>query len=114
MTERSRQAYLSIAGVMLAIGGAGVALGLVDGAFSLGLFRGSPVLTAVFVLAIGAALRWTALSAEVRQDDAPTAGDEVRGDHAADDATEDATEDASGAASGDDDDVGGHDPPPRA
>lgn len=63
MTERSRQAYLSIAGVLLAVGGTGLAIGLVDGAFSLGLFRGSPVLTSVFVLAIGAALRWTALSA---------------------------------------------------
>ena len=78
MTERSRRAYLSIAGVMLAIGGAGLVLGLVDGAFSLGLFRGSPVLTAVFVLAIGAALRWTALGAEVRQDDVPP--DDGRGD----------------------------------
>jgi len=83
VTERSRQAYLSIAGVMLAIGGAGVVIGLVDGAFSLGLFRGSPVLTAVFVLAIGAALRWTALSAETRSDDVPTRGDAARdGDEA--------------------------------
>lgn len=68
MTERSRQAYLSIAGVMIAIGGAGLALGLIDGAFGLGLFRGSPVLTAVFVLAIGVALRRTALHAEVRDE----------------------------------------------
>lgn len=75
MTERSRQAYLAIAGVMLVIGGVGVALGLVDGAFSLGLFRGSPLLTAMFVLAIGAALRWTALSAEVRPDDGPSGGE---------------------------------------
>jgi hypothetical protein len=74
VTERARQAYLSIAGVMLAIGGAGLVLGLVDGAFSIGIFRGSPVLTAVFVLAIGAALRWTALSAEVRPDDAARDG----------------------------------------
>ncbi len=74
MTERARAAYLSIAGVMLAIGGAGLVLGLVDGAFALGLFRGSPVLTAVFVLAIGAALRWTALSAEVRDEPSEPSG----------------------------------------
>ena len=71
MTERARAAYLSIAGVMLAIGGAGLVLGLIDGAFSLGLFRGSPVLTALFVLAIGGALRWTALSAEAHDASPP-------------------------------------------
>lgn len=52
--------------LFLTIGGVGVGLGLVDGAFALGLFRGNPALTALFLVAIGMALRLTALRAEVR------------------------------------------------
>ena len=69
MTPGAQRAYLSLATVFLAIGGAGVGLGLVDAAFGLDLFRGNPAPTALFVLAIGAALRWTAVRAEVRADD---------------------------------------------
>jgi hypothetical protein len=86
VTDGSRKAYLSIAGVMLTIGGVGMALGLVDGAFSLGLFRGSPVLTAGFVLAIGAALRWTALTADARPEAAEDDGDAAPADDADGDA----------------------------
>jgi hypothetical protein len=70
VTPRAQRAYLSLASVFLAIGGTGVGLGLVDAAFGLDLFRGNPAPTALFVLAIGAALRWTAARAEVRADDA--------------------------------------------
>lgn len=79
MTPGAQRAYLSLASVFLAIGGAGVGLGLVDAAFGLQLFRGNPAPTALFVLAIGAALRWTAVRAEIRhegadQDDGPDGG----------------------------------------
>lgn len=70
MTARSQRAYLSLASVFLTIGGVGVGLGLVDAAFGWALFRGNPAPTALFVLAIGAALRWTALQAEVRDEEA--------------------------------------------
>lgn len=66
MTRRSQRAYLSMSTLFLTIGGVGVGLGLVDGAFSLGLFRGNPALTAFFLVAIGMALRLTALRAEVQ------------------------------------------------
>jgi hypothetical protein len=75
VTPGSKRAYLSLASVFLAIGGAGIGLGLVDAAFGLDLFRGNPAPTALFVLAIGAALRWTAVRAEVRHDDAEERGE---------------------------------------
>ncbi len=65
MTARSQRAYLSLASVFLIIGGAGVVVGLVDAVLGLDLFRGNPAPTALFLLAIGAALRWTALRGEV-------------------------------------------------
>lgn len=68
MTARSQRAYLSLASVFLAIGGAGVGVGMIDAVFGWALFRGNPAPTALFVLAIGAALRWTALRAEVRDE----------------------------------------------
>lgn len=74
MTPGAQRAYLSLASVFLAIGGAGVGLGLVDAVFGLQLFRGNPAPTALFVLAIGAALRWTALRAEIRHEDADQGG----------------------------------------
>jgi|GEM_PF-1298541 len=63
MTDRSRSAYASLASLFLAIGTAGVVLGIVDAAFDLDLFRGNPAPTSLFVVAIGVALRWTARSA---------------------------------------------------
>lgn len=89
MTRRSQRAYLSMSTLFLTIGGVGVGLGLVDGAFSLGLFRGNPALTAFFLVAIGMALRWTAMRAEVRAeprqehdggDDGSGDGDDGSGD----------------------------------
>ena len=81
MTRRSQRAYLSMSTLFLTIGGVGVGLGLVDGAFSLGLFRGNPALTAFFLVAIGMTLRWTALRAEVREEhDGGGSDDDGKGD----------------------------------
>lgn len=76
MTERSRRAYLSLASVFLTIGIVGIALGAVDAVAGLDLFRGNPAPTALFVLAIGAALRWTAVTARTREEPS----DDDRGD----------------------------------
>jgi hypothetical protein len=76
MTRGAQRAYLSLASVFLAIGGAGVGLGIVDALFGLGLFRGNPAPTATFLLAIGVALRLTALRSEITPDPARDAADD--------------------------------------
>jgi len=76
MTPRAQQAYVMLAGVFLAIGGAGVGLGLLDAVFGLGLFQGNPAPTALFLLAIGVALRWTARRGEVASEPVPEVPDD--------------------------------------
>ncbi len=76
MTERSQRAYLSLASIFLAIGTAGVALGVLDATFGFGLFRGNPAPTALFLLAIGGALRWTAIRGEIVPEEAPEVVDD--------------------------------------
>ncbi len=76
MTPRAQEAYVMLASVFLAIGGAGVGLGVIDAAFGLGLFRGNPAPTALFLLGIGAALRWTAQRGAVSAEQAPEAADD--------------------------------------
>jgi ABC-type branched-subunit amino acid transport system permease subunit len=80
VTPRSQRAYLSLASIFLAIGAAGVVLGVLDAVLGLGLFRGNPAPTALFLLAIGAALRFTAVRGEVVPEEAPKAAPEVAPD----------------------------------
>ena len=68
MTPSSQRAYLSLSAVFLAIGLAGAAAGVLDAALALGWFRGNPALTALALLGIGGALRWTALRAELSKE----------------------------------------------
>ena len=79
MTPRAQQGYLMLASVFLAIGGAGVGLGLVDAVFGLGLFRGNPAPTALFLLAIGGALRWTAQRGVAASEPPPEAPEDDEG-----------------------------------
>jgi hypothetical protein len=72
VTDRSRSAYLGLAKLFLVVGGAVGLMGVVDVLFSVELFRGSPVGTAVFLLAIGGLLHWTASTAPRREDDERT------------------------------------------
>lgn len=75
MKDEARRVYLGMARLFLIVGGVVAALGLADLAFGLELFRGSPVLTSLFVLTIGGALHWTARTAP-RQTEEPAAVDE--------------------------------------
>jgi hypothetical protein len=61
--DRAREVYLGMSRLFLLVGGVVAVLGLADLLFDLELFRGSPVLTSLFVLAIGGALYWTARTA---------------------------------------------------
>ena len=72
MNENSRRVYLGLGRAFVVVGGA-VALGSVlDRIVGWGFFSGSPIGTALFLVAIGALLLWT-----VRQADAhPATGPE--------------------------------------
>jgi hypothetical protein len=72
VTERRRRAYLGLARVFLVVGAVMAVLGLADAWLGLGVFRGNPLWTALFLLAIGALLRSTALGApDVPEEDDP-------------------------------------------
>lgn len=74
MTERRRRAYLGLARFFLVVGAVMAALSLANAWLGLGVFRGNPLWTALFLLAIGALLRSTALSAPgVPEEDDPEA-----------------------------------------
>ena len=68
MTDPARRAYLALGRGFLALGGAIAALAVADAALALGLFRGSPLGTALFLAVVGGLLVWT-----VRQADAAKA-----------------------------------------
>jgi hypothetical protein len=66
MNEASRRVYLGLGRAFVAVGG-GVALGSVlDRMAGWGFFSGSPVGTALFLVAIGALLLWTVRQADAR------------------------------------------------
>ena len=66
MNETSRRVYLGLGRAFVAVGG-GVALGSVlDRVAGWGFFSGSPVGTALFLVAIGALLLWTVRQADAR------------------------------------------------
>lgn len=68
MNEASRRVYLGLGRAFVAVGG-GVALGSVlDRMAGWGFFSGSPVGTALFLVAIGALLLWTVRQADARQE----------------------------------------------
>lgn len=66
MTDGSRKVYLGMARLFLLIGAVVGLLGLGDQVIGLDVFRGSPIGTALFLLAIGGLLHWTATTAERR------------------------------------------------
>ncbi|MDF1524202.1 MAG: hypothetical protein P1P87_15465 [Trueperaceae bacterium] len=70
MTDPARRAYLALGRGFLILGGAIAALAIADAALALGLFRGSPLGTALFLAVVGGLLVWT-----VRQADAQRAAD---------------------------------------
>jgi hypothetical protein len=74
MTDGSRKVYLGMARLFLLIGGIVGLLGIADQAFGLDVFRGNPVWTSLFLLAIGGLLYWTAATAE-RRVEAPEEGE---------------------------------------
>ena len=66
MNETSRRVYLGLGRAFVAVGG-GVALGSVlDRMAGWGFFSGSPIGTALFLVAIGALLLWTVRQADAR------------------------------------------------
>ena len=66
MNETSRRVYLGLGRAFVAVGG-GVALGSVlDRMAGWGFFSGSPVGTALFLVAIGSLLLWTVRQADAR------------------------------------------------
>jgi len=71
VNETSRRVYLGLGRAFVAVGG-GVALGSVlDRVLGWGFFSGSPVGTALFLIAIGALLLWTVRQADARPAPAP-------------------------------------------
>jgi hypothetical protein len=70
VTDPARRAYLALGRGFLVVGGAIAALAIADAALALGLFRGSPLGTAVFLAVVGGLLVWT-----VRQADAARASE---------------------------------------
>lgn len=79
MTDRARSVYLGMARLFAIVGGVIAVSGIVDAVLGLGIYRGSPVWTSLFLIAIGALLHWTARSAEARPDEVEVEGGEEPG-----------------------------------
>ncbi len=71
MNEDSRRVYIGLGRAFVAVGGIVAVGSVMDRVFGWGFFRGSPVGTALFLVAIGALLLWTVRQADSRPTSEP-------------------------------------------